>query len=141
MLCCITCIYSQKCVGTAQRTACGRHQNNKDGRCDGLQELHELQKRIQLEEHAKLVGKEFEVMVTGENPRRAGELLGRTESYKVVNFPGNQPPGEFVRVSIKHFGPDTRITNMQKTMEKLLDFNQDSYQKSLTLINASRGRK
>ncbi len=70
-----------------------------------LQELHELQKRIQLEEHAKLVGKEFEVMVTGKNPRRAGELLGRTESYKVVNFPGNQPPGEFVRVSIKRFGP------------------------------------
>jgi len=70
-----------------------------------LQKLHELQERIQLEEHAGLVGKEFEVMVTGVNPRRAGELLGRTESYKVVNFPGNHPPGKFVRVRIKHFGP------------------------------------
>ena len=69
------------------------------------QKLHEIQKRIQLEEHGKLVGKEFEVMVTGKNPRRPGELLGRTESYKVVNFPGNHLPGEFVRVKIKRFGP------------------------------------
>lgn len=70
-----------------------------------LQKLHELQKRIQLEEHGKLVGREFEVMVTGKNPRRDGELLGRTESYKVVNFPGDFLPGEFVKVRIERFGP------------------------------------
>ncbi len=70
-----------------------------------LQKLHKLQKQIQLEEHAKLVGKELEVMVTGENPRRPGEVLGRTENYKVVNFPGNHPPGKFVIVKIQRFGP------------------------------------
>ncbi len=70
-----------------------------------LQRLHELQKKIQLAAHSMLVGKEFEVMVTGKNPRRKGELLGRTESYKVVNFPGIHMPGEFVTVRIEHFGP------------------------------------
>ena len=70
-----------------------------------LYKVQELQKRIQLEEHEKLVGREFEVMVTGKNPRRSGELLGRTESHKVVNFPGNHLPGEFVKVKIERFGP------------------------------------
>jgi len=70
-----------------------------------LQSLHELQKNIQLEAHSKLVGKELEVMVTGKNPKREGELLGRTESYKVVTFPGNRKPGEFTMVKIDHFGP------------------------------------
>ena len=70
-----------------------------------LQLLHELQKKIQLEDHGKLVGKELEVMVTGKNPKREGELLGRTESYKIVTFPGNRKPGEFIKVTIDRFGP------------------------------------
>lgn len=69
-----------------------------------LQKLHELQKKIQLEGHKALVGKELEVMITGDNPKREGELLGRTESYKIVNFPGSRKPGEFVKVRIDHFG-------------------------------------
>lgn len=70
-----------------------------------LQTLHSLQKKIQLEAHEKLVGKELEVMVTGKNLKREGELLGRTESYKVVTFPGNREPGEFIKVRIDRFGP------------------------------------
>ncbi len=70
-----------------------------------LQLLHELQKNIQLEAHGGLVGKELEVMVTGNNMKREGELLGRTESYKIVTFPGNHKPGEFVKVTIDSFGP------------------------------------
>jgi len=70
-----------------------------------LQLLHELQKKIQLEDHWKLVGKQLEVMVTGKNPKREGELLGRTESYKIVTFPGNRKPGEFINVTIDSFGP------------------------------------
>lgn len=69
-----------------------------------LKRLHELQKKIQFEGHKVLVGEELEVMVTGNNPKREGELLGRTESYKIVNFPGNHKPGEFVKVRIDSFG-------------------------------------
>ena len=69
-----------------------------------LQKLHELQKKIQLAGHKTLVGKEIEVMITGDNPKMEGELLGRTESYKIVNFPGSRKPGEFVKVRIDHFG-------------------------------------
>jgi len=70
-----------------------------------LQKLQELQKRIQLEDHQKLVGKELEVLVTGGNPKKDGELLGRAETYKVVNFPGDYPPGTFLKVKIRQFGP------------------------------------
>ncbi len=70
-----------------------------------LKALQELQKEIQLSYHESLIGRNVEVMVTGKNPRKIGELLGRTESYKIVNFVGEHKPGIFINVKIEHFGP------------------------------------
>jgi len=70
-----------------------------------LKTLQDLQKKIQLKHHESLIGERLEVMVTGKNPKKTDELLGRTESYKIVNFVGNHKPGVFVNVKIESFGP------------------------------------
>ncbi len=82
---------------------------------DRLRRLQELQKKIQLETHRKMVGTEVEVMITGENKKRPDEMLGRTESYKVVNFKSKGIPGDFVRVKIERIGPySLRGTEVQR---------------------------
>jgi len=70
-----------------------------------LEELQLLQRRIQLEDHEKMVGKEIDALVTGENKKREGEVLGRSESYKVVNFKSDDDPGSIVRIRVTGFGP------------------------------------
>ncbi|MEN8153919.1 MAG: tRNA (N6-isopentenyl adenosine(37)-C2)-methylthiotransferase MiaB [Acidobacteriota bacterium] len=70
-----------------------------------LEVLHSLQKEIQIEEHRKLVGSKIKVLITGKNPKRPGEMAGRTESYKIVNFPSKKNVGEFTDVLIDRAGP------------------------------------
>ena len=64
-----------------------------------------LQKNIQIEDHAKVVGKRIKVLVTGVNPKKTSEMSGRTESYKIVNFPSKKKVGEFTDVLIEKAGP------------------------------------
>ncbi|GAB4244237.1 MAG: tRNA (N6-isopentenyl adenosine(37)-C2)-methylthiotransferase MiaB [Acidobacteriota bacterium] len=71
-----------------------------------LAELQALQRTIQLEIHRyKYLGREFEILVEG--PARDGrQLAGRTETNKIVNFPGAAAPGDFVWVRITDYGPN-----------------------------------
>ncbi len=70
-----------------------------------LRRLQERQAAIQLANNMRLVGQTIEVLVTAPHPRRAGEMVGRTESYRVVNVAGSTPPGTFVRVRVTSAGP------------------------------------
>ncbi|MDE2755163.1 MAG: tRNA (N6-isopentenyl adenosine(37)-C2)-methylthiotransferase MiaB [Acidobacteriota bacterium] len=73
-----------------------------------LQVLQQFQRKIQLERHARLVGKEFEVLVDGTSRRDSRVLAGRTTQNKIVNFSG--PPellGRFVPVRVTDFAPNS----------------------------------
>jgi tRNA-2-methylthio-N6-dimethylallyladenosine synthase len=70
-----------------------------------LYTLQDLQRQIQLKNNQAMIGRTVEVLVTGKNPRRTGEVIARTETYRVVNFKSDTPEGEFTRVSIDHVGP------------------------------------
>jgi tRNA-2-methylthio-N6-dimethylallyladenosine synthase len=70
-----------------------------------LYELQETQKQIQLRNNKARIGKMEEVLVTGPNPKRPGEVIGRTVNYRVVNFKSLLPAGEFVNVLIDAAGP------------------------------------
>jgi tRNA-2-methylthio-N6-dimethylallyladenosine synthase len=70
-----------------------------------LYELQELQRKIQLKNNKVLVGSTVEVLITGKNPKKPGEVIGRTVSYRVVNFKSGTGVGEFTRVLIENVGP------------------------------------
>ena len=73
-----------------------------------LQVLQQFQRKIQLERHARLVGKEFEVLVDGTSRRDSRMLAGRTTQNKIVNFSG--PPellGRFVPVRVTDYAPNS----------------------------------
>ena len=52
-----------------------------------LTELQERQRAIQSRRNQALIGREFEVLVEGFQPR-LGQAVGRTTSNRVINFPG-----------------------------------------------------
>jgi tRNA-2-methylthio-N6-dimethylallyladenosine synthase len=70
-----------------------------------LYQLQELQKNIQLKNNKQMIGKTVEVLVSGKNHRREGEVIGRTETYRVVNFKSQTPIGQFTKVLIDNVGP------------------------------------
>ncbi len=70
-----------------------------------LYALQELQARIQLKNNRGLLGQIVEVLVTEKHPKKTGEMIGRSESYRVVNFPSAAPVGAFARVKITAAGP------------------------------------
>lgn len=70
-----------------------------------LHRVQQVQENIQLRNNKKLVGREVEVLVTGRHPKKEGEMIGRTESYQVVNFKSRARPGEIVKILIENIGP------------------------------------
>jgi tRNA-2-methylthio-N6-dimethylallyladenosine synthase len=70
-----------------------------------LHALQELQERIQLRNNRSLIGKTIAVLVAGKHPKKAGEVIGRSESYRVVNFSSRTSVGAFARVKITGAGP------------------------------------
>lgn len=70
-----------------------------------LYALQELQATIQLKNNRLLVGKTIDVLVCEKHPKKAGEMIGRSESYRVVNFASQTPVGEFTQVRITGAGP------------------------------------
>ena len=72
---------------------------------DRLHRLQDLQAGIQLRNNRKLIGADVEVLITQRNPKKSGEVIGRTESYRVVNFESDGKPGSLVRVRITKAGP------------------------------------
>jgi len=70
-----------------------------------LYKLQELQRKIQLKNNKALIGSTVEVLITGKNPKKSGEVIGRTVSYRVVNFKSGTGVGEFTKVLIENVGP------------------------------------
>jgi len=75
-------------------------------KAERLARLLELQDRLTLAAHQRLVGQVREVLVEGESKRSADELTGRLRTNQVVNFSG--PPeliGQLVSVEITEAHP------------------------------------
>lgn len=72
---------------------------------DRLYELQKIQEEIQLKNNRKLIGQIVEVLITRENPKKQGEVIGRTESHRVVNLRSGGLAGEFRPVLIENVGP------------------------------------
>lgn len=70
-----------------------------------LNELQKTQEKIQFKNNKKLINKKIEVLVTLKNPKKKDEVIGRTESYRVVNFQSRAGIGEFKTVLIENVGP------------------------------------
>jgi tRNA-2-methylthio-N6-dimethylallyladenosine synthase len=70
--------------------------------------LQDLQRRIQMEHFAGMVGQTFQVLAEAISRRRDEELSGRTSGNTVVNFPGEASLiGQLVPVSVTGFGPNS----------------------------------
>ncbi len=70
-----------------------------------LSMLQETQKRIQMQNNAKLIGKEMKVLCMGKSKKNTGIYSGRNEGYQVVNFIAEKDVvGRFVMVSITDCG-------------------------------------
>ncbi len=70
-----------------------------------LRRLQILQQEIQVKNNKTYIGKPVDVLITQRNPKKADEVIGRTESYRVVNFVSRSSVGEFKRVLITNVGP------------------------------------
>ncbi|MCP5053256.1 MAG: tRNA (N6-isopentenyl adenosine(37)-C2)-methylthiotransferase MiaB [bacterium] len=70
-----------------------------------LYRLQELQRDIQFKNNKDLIGRTVEVLVTGRNPRMDGDVIGRTETYRVVNFKSGVNAGQFTNVRVDNVGP------------------------------------
>jgi tRNA-2-methylthio-N6-dimethylallyladenosine synthase len=71
-----------------------------------LQEVQELQKKIQVENNRRLLGKTFKILGTGKSKKDKGVYTGRNEAAQVVNFTSStDPTGCFVQVLITGCGP------------------------------------
>jgi tRNA-2-methylthio-N6-dimethylallyladenosine synthase len=71
--------------------------------------LQERQRQIQLQRNAKLVGREFEVLVEGFQPR-LGQAVGRTTHNRVVNFSGEADwLGRYMMVRVTAAGPNSLV--------------------------------
>ena len=70
-----------------------------------LYRLQELQEKIQLANNKKLIGQTVKVLITEKHPKKEGEMIGRTESYRVVNMKIKAKPGDFKQILIERAGP------------------------------------
>ncbi len=73
---------------------------------DRLQQVLDVQRQINFEKHAELVGKTFEVLPETINPRFPDTLTGRTRMNHVVTFPGDSSLlGKLAQVTITEAHP------------------------------------
>ncbi len=78
-----------------------------------LARLLDLQKQIQLEKHARWVGRTVEVLVERESRKNRAEFSGRSPDNRVVNFPGGRERvGELVSVLITRYGANSLFGEM-----------------------------
>ncbi|HEV2416614.1 MAG TPA: tRNA (N6-isopentenyl adenosine(37)-C2)-methylthiotransferase MiaB [Terriglobia bacterium] len=81
----------------------------EDEKARRLALVQERQREIQLRRNQTLVGREFEVLVEGFQPR-LGQSVGRTTSNHVVNFPGQAEwMGQYMSVRVASAGPNSLI--------------------------------
>ena len=71
--------------------------------------LQQLQRDIQLRLHReRYLHEAFQVLVEG-TARDGHQRFGRTSTNKIVNFPGDDPPGRFTQVLIHKVGPNSLL--------------------------------
>lgn len=71
--------------------------------------LQEHQRQIQLRRNQALIGREFEVLVEGFQPRLQ-QAVGRTTSNRVINFPGEPDGvGHYRNVRVTGAGPNSLV--------------------------------
>lgn len=71
-----------------------------DVKSERYRRLSALQSELSAKANEKLVGKVITVLVTGQNEKDNTLCDGRTDSNKLVHFPGNYPQGSQVKVRI-----------------------------------------
>ena len=67
--------------------------------------LQKLQADIQLKNNRQLIGRTIKVLIAEKHRKKPGDVIGRSESYRVVNFNSQTPIGTFTRVKITGAGP------------------------------------
>ena len=78
--------------------------------------LQSLQRDVQLELHASLVGQTVEVLADAGSRRREQELSGRTTGNTVVNFPGDiSRIGTLVPIVVRRAGPNSLWGEVEST--------------------------
>jgi tRNA-2-methylthio-N6-dimethylallyladenosine synthase len=74
-----------------------------------LAQLQERQRQIQVRRHQALIGKECDVLVESYQPR-LGQVVGRTSSNRIVNFPGTpEDSGKYLKVRVTSAGPNSLV--------------------------------
>lgn len=74
-----------------------------------LAALQERQRQIQWRRNQALVGQAFEVLVESFQPR-LGQVVGRTSSNRIVNFPGTSDGvGQYMNVRATSAGPNSLV--------------------------------
>lgn len=69
-------------------------------------DVHDVQRKIQLENNLSLIGKKIRVLCLGKSKKDPQKYSGRNEAYQVVNFCSNHDViGQFVDVHIISCGP------------------------------------
>ncbi len=69
--------------------------------------LQEKQREIQIQRNQQCVGREYEVLVEGYQPR-LGQAVGRTTSNRIINFPGYPSwIGHYMMVRVTASGPNS----------------------------------
>ena len=103
--------YSDRKGTSAENMAKKVDEHEKSSR---LSILQSIQKEITLKRNIQHIGKEEEVLVEGES-RKGGQLTGRNETNKIVNFYSDiKLTGSLVKVFIKH----AFINSLQGTLIK-----------------------
>jgi tRNA-2-methylthio-N6-dimethylallyladenosine synthase len=67
--------------------------------------LQKLQAAIQLKNNRQLIGQTIKVLIAEKHRKKPGEVIGRSESCRVVNFASQTAVGAFTRVKITGAGP------------------------------------
>jgi tRNA-2-methylthio-N6-dimethylallyladenosine synthase len=67
--------------------------------------LQKFQAAIQSKNNRQLIGQTIKVLIAEKHPKKPGEVIGRSESYRVVNFTSHTPLGTFTKVKITGAGP------------------------------------
>ncbi len=75
-------------------------QISDDVKHDRYRRLSALQSELSAQANQRLVGQVLEVLITGQNEKDPTLCNGRTDSNKLVHFPGNLPAGTKVKVRI-----------------------------------------
>ena len=67
--------------------------------------LQKLQAEIQLQNNRRLIGQTIRVLIVGRHGKKTGDVIARSESYRVVNFTSSAALGTFATVKITGAGP------------------------------------